>query len=649
MQVIITGRVADSAGTLENGRIEFAQAQRLDTGDLLVTSSLAVAQVVEGELRTPLGLPFQLPANPEGTAVRVREILGGQTFEWWTAVPEAESVEYRELPIMESSSVPASVWGPPLWVSQVLQAKDETIAAIEDGLEAVNALGGVAGLNAIAAEAAASASSASASSATAVDAAARAEATAESVDVEAITNLVQAGDAATLAEAKAFAQGQNGFVSVLNYGAVADGVTDCTAAVEAAAREVERRGGGCLLFPPGKYRQDGFVRLSSNTHVLGYGATILKTFPTGAGFTSIAFGALGGSGWVYNISIFGLAFQGKLPNNGVMALWAHRLQGLTVRHVRAYDSVKNGHVFDLMGVTDFIFEDCLFSGAKDPDGGREYAEAIQLDASAYGGSPLTSQNYTETFDGTATSRGTIARCRFVKQGEFLAPRAVGCHSAVENNPYTDILIEKNYIETPQNSSGWTSVLNFTNTDGITVRNNTFNIANGTPFPMLVNFSAADTWMKLSDVNTPGAPHVPANGGALSRNKVVHSNRSRSSHPITTTATEKLLNYHAILKDYSAGQAPAIQVSENMVELTGAFTLVSGTATQSGITAAGGIVAAKLPPGLYPSRTVPAVCQGVGNNTFLTEVRTNGDVVIMRYPDGAATNLWLSFGITWTRQ
>lgn len=452
-----------------------------------------------------------------------------------------------------------------------------------------------------------------------------------------------------LEKANTFAENQNGFVSVLNFGAVPDGQTDCTAAIESAAREVERRGGGCLLFPPGKYRQDGFVRLSSHTTVMGYGATILKTFSTAAGFTSVAFGALGGSGWIQNISMFGLTFQGNLPTNGVMALWAHRLTGLSVRHVNTLDSVRDGHVFDLMGVTDGVFEDCTFSGAKDPVGGREYAECIQLDASVYTGSPLKQENHTETFDGTSTKRITVRRCRFLKQGAWLAPRPVGCHSAVEKRPYEDILVERNHIETPQSSSNWAGVMNFLNVDGVTVSDNTFEISSTASFSSLVNFSAADIWVKLADVTKPGAQPVAANGGALNRNKVVHSNRSASAHLVAANMTDKLIDYHESMKDYSAGQAPALQVSASMVELTGAMTLVSGTATSAGIASTNGIVVAKLPPGLYPAKTVPAVCHGSGNNTFLTEVRYTGEVVIMRYPDGAATNPWLSFGITWSRQ
>lgn len=193
MQVIITGRVADSAGTLENGRIEFAQAQRIDTGELLVTSNIAVAQVVEGELRTRTGEQLRLPVNPEGSAVRVREILGGQTFEWWTAVPNAESIEYRELPILESTSVPESVWGPPPWTVQVQQMRDETLEAIQEGAEVAEALGGLSGLQGLltqadeaATRAGASADSATASADRAMAEADRAEAAANSIDMTVI-------------------------------------------------------------------------------------------------------------------------------------------------------------------------------------------------------------------------------------------------------------------------------------------------------------------------------------------------------------------------------------------------------------------------------------------------------------------------------
>lgn len=163
MQVIITGTVSDSSATLEQGRIEFTQVQRFDDGTTLVTGSMATAQVVQGELRSPSGGAFSLPANPEGTAVRIREVLGGQTYEWWAAVPPVDSVEYRALPPVESGSVPESVWGPPPWLAEVLAARDEIVQAVDDGTAVAAALGGLAGLEALVDDAAASASAAGAS------------------------------------------------------------------------------------------------------------------------------------------------------------------------------------------------------------------------------------------------------------------------------------------------------------------------------------------------------------------------------------------------------------------------------------------------------------------------------------------------------
>lgn len=193
MQVQITGVVADSAAAAENGRIEFSQAQRLDNGDLLITQSFAVAQVIAGELRKLNGEPFTLPSNPDGTAVRIREIFGGRTFEWWTAVPEVDLIEYRLLPVVESSSVPASVFGPPPWLIAAEAARDAIAQSVADGTAVIDAMGGLAGIQDLVNEASSSASTATdaassasqAASDAAVSAAAAADAAA-SVDTDAI-------------------------------------------------------------------------------------------------------------------------------------------------------------------------------------------------------------------------------------------------------------------------------------------------------------------------------------------------------------------------------------------------------------------------------------------------------------------------------
>lgn len=203
MQVTITGIIADSAGIPENGRIEFAQASRLDTGEMLVTQSPATARVANGVLKSLGGAPFQLPGNPEGTAVRIREMLGGETFEWWAQVPEQDSVEYRELILVESEDVPDSVFGPPPWIATLAQLAQDTENAISNGVEVANALGGLSGIQGLIedAEQQATASAASATEASGFrDQAAleadRAETAAGSVDMGAINSRLNDMDTA---------------------------------------------------------------------------------------------------------------------------------------------------------------------------------------------------------------------------------------------------------------------------------------------------------------------------------------------------------------------------------------------------------------------------------------------------------------------
>jgi hypothetical protein len=61
-------------------------------------------------------------------------------------------------------------------------------------------------------------------------------------------------------------------VNVKDFGAVGDGVTDDTAAIQAAADKVRDNGGGVLYIPAGEYKQNGGVALSSNTEIFAYGA-----------------------------------------------------------------------------------------------------------------------------------------------------------------------------------------------------------------------------------------------------------------------------------------------------------------------------------------------------------------------------------------
>jgi len=203
-------------------------------------------------------------------------------------------------------------------------------------------------------------------------------------------------------------------VSVKNYGAIGDGVTDDYLAVQAALDI-----GGTVFFPSGIYLLETQLRIKSNTTLdLRSGATIKRGFNTsvlGRGLSAIAAGST-------NITILG----GTFDANGTIfgAESCNIITALSVSNVvidgTTFLDCVDYHAIDFGDATNILIENCKFYG-QIQTGGFADKEAIQLDP---GYSLAAGYGHTENF--------VVKRCVFDGNSDTGTPAyqcAVGNHSA----------------------------------------------------------------------------------------------------------------------------------------------------------------------------------------------------------------------------
>lgn len=84
-------------------------------------------------------------------------------------------------------------------------------------------------------------------------------------------------------------------ISVTTFGARGDGITNDTAAIQAALNAAAAAGGGVVYMPPGTYKITTTLTVSSNVKLQGAGKSLTTIYMPAANFTNTAFG-VGGYG-----------------------------------------------------------------------------------------------------------------------------------------------------------------------------------------------------------------------------------------------------------------------------------------------------------------------------------------------------------------
>ena len=141
-------------------------------------------------------------------------------------------------------------------------------------------------------------------------------------------------------------------------GAVGDGETDDTAAIQRALDAAEEAGGGVLRLPPGEYYTTYSLLYGSHTVLTGPGAT-LRFEPSDADGTALVSRSFDGSTETRDVVIEELAVESVDPEKG-NGIGVAKAQNVTIRGCRTEE--LHWHLIDVAGAKDVSVRDCYAAG-----------------------------------------------------------------------------------------------------------------------------------------------------------------------------------------------------------------------------------------------------------------------------------------------
>lgn len=237
-------------------------------------------------------------------------------------------------------------------------------------------------------------------------------------------------------------------LDVVNYGAVGNGVTDDTAAIQDALDAANAAGGGVVVFPPGKtYAITTFLVVYDDTTIWAYGATIKSIGNTGLlrNFTgSETFAGYAGHS---HINVFGGTWDAN-ANDGVDgtvtaetdAINFVHCSDITVRDA-TITNVSSAHALEFNSTDGGRALNCRFLGYRDNAGGtRQFSEALQIDIAVSGSSSIG------LFDNTPSKNIIVSGCYFAASPRLgVFGRAVGSHTTASGVYYDNITVIGNQV------------------------------------------------------------------------------------------------------------------------------------------------------------------------------------------------------------
>lgn len=242
---------------------------------------------------------------------------------------------------------------------------------------------------------------------------------------------------------------QSSSLLATNYGADSSGSTDAAAGLQLALNAARDLGGAQVLVPPGVYLIGQTLRIYSNTRLtLMAGAEFRRNVAATMLINGDAAQSFGGYTGNSRIVIEGGLWNMRGTTAGLtgsaMCISIGHATDIVIRDLEIRD-VPGFHGIELNSTTHGLVQNCKFRGYKDPDGTRDFSEALQIDLAkstdVFGGFG--------PYDHTPCEDILVTGCTFGASGTASTtawPRGVGSHSATITKWHRRIRIANNSFE-----------------------------------------------------------------------------------------------------------------------------------------------------------------------------------------------------------
>ncbi|MDD5949986.1 MAG: right-handed parallel beta-helix repeat-containing protein [Lachnospiraceae bacterium] len=231
-------------------------------------------------------------------------------------------------------------------------------------------------------------------------------------------------------------------VYVQQYGAVGDGVTDDTGAIQAALSATGDKP-SIVVFEANKtYLMQRNVYLYSNTTINLNGATLCDGYAggvtdeyvewaNGLRFLNHPHSAnISGYGALHNVRITNGVIDGSCGSiiSGVTFAFLHA-SDITFDNLEFRDCMAGTHIIDLGGCKNVTIHNCHFTGTYIANPAFQYREMIQIDSALYKGMPYWDESGGAAYDGLPCENIVISDCTFEQGQGTYAPNAIGTHTS----------------------------------------------------------------------------------------------------------------------------------------------------------------------------------------------------------------------------